>query len=75
MLDMIERLGVRALSRILPKTEAAASCTIATRWTYCGYCIWYNGCYRPAYRHEERLNDCRWYTDQPCGSWVGNWCC
>src|SRR5690242_12664471 len=77
MLRQLERLGGQVLGRVLPTEKAAAACTITTRWTYCGYCIWDAswGCYRPAYRHEERLNDCRWYTDQACGSWVGNWCC
>ncbi len=77
MRGQIERLGGQLLGRVLPKAEAAAACTIDDRWTYCQYCIWDEswGCYRPAYRHEVRENDCRWYTDEPCGTWIGNWCC
>lgn len=78
MINAVERLGDRLLSLVAPRAEAAASCTIATRWVYCGWCLYDPSCgssYAPNYYHEERLNDCRWYTDIPCSEgWVSGCC-
>jgi hypothetical protein len=58
MINAVERLGDRLLSLVAPRAEAAASCTIATRWVYCGWCLYDPSCgssYAPSYYHEERL--------------------
>jgi hypothetical protein len=60
----------KLLSRFVPTTEAAAACTIADRWVWCGGCVWVDGCYRHLLQHQIRENDCRWYNDGQCGSAV-----